>query len=56
MGVGERLGEFDVDEKGVREPFRELVGSLMWPATMTRPDIPNKCSACDSEVLCPPEA
>ena len=45
VGVGVKLGEFDVDEEDVMMPFRELIGSLMWLAMMTRPDIANAVRA-----------
>ena len=35
------LEEFDEDEPDEAWPFRELVGSLMWRANQTRPDISN---------------
>ncbi|CAB1117620.1 unnamed protein product [Ectocarpus sp. CCAP 1310/34] len=38
-GCGLKLSEFDQDEQVVSWPFRELIGSLMWVATQTRPDI-----------------
>ena len=39
MVVGLRLDEFDQEEAEVEEPFRSLVGHLMWLANQTRPDI-----------------
>lgn len=39
-----KLTEFDEDEE-CDFPFRELVGSLMWLATQTRPDIANAVRA-----------
>ena len=41
MVVGLRLDEFDQEETEVEEPFRSLVGHLMWLANQTRPDILN---------------
>ena len=41
MVVGLRLDEFDQEEAEVEEPFRSLVGHLMWLANQTRPDILN---------------
>ncbi|CAB1110059.1 unnamed protein product [Ectocarpus sp. CCAP 1310/34] len=39
MAVGVKLEEFDACEPDVDEPFRSLVGHLMWLANQTRPDI-----------------
>ena len=39
MVVGLRLDEFDQEEAEIEEPFRSLVGHLMWLANQTRPDI-----------------
>ncbi|CAN0334515.1 unnamed protein product, partial [Ascophyllum nodosum] len=39
MVVGLRLDEFDQEQAEVEEPFRSLVGHLMWLANQTRPDI-----------------
>ena len=36
-----KLEEFDEDEGTESCPFRELVGSLMWLAISTRPDMSN---------------
>ena len=41
MVVGLKLKQFDADEPDVEEPFRSLVGYLMWLANQTRPDILN---------------
>ena len=41
MVVGLRLDDFDPTEPDVDEPFRSLVGHLMWPANQTRLDILN---------------
>ena len=40
-----RLGEFDQEEAEVGEPFRSLVGHLVWLANRTRPDILNAVRA-----------
>ena len=45
MVVGLRLDEFDQEEAEVEEPFRSLVGHLMWLANQTRPDILNAVRA-----------
>ena len=45
MVVGLRLDEFDKEEAEVEEPFRLLVGHLMWLANQTRPDILNAVRA-----------
>ena len=45
MPVGTRLTTLDEDESSGDSPFRELVGSLMWPSTQTRPDISNAVRA-----------
>ena len=39
--TGLKLEEFDEKEPVVDQPFRELVGCLMWLANQTRPDIAN---------------
>ena len=39
--VDQKLELFDHDEPDVDEPFRSLVGHLMWLANQTRPDILN---------------
>ena len=39
MVAGLKLEQFDADEPDVKEPFRSLVGHLMWLANQTRPDI-----------------
>ena len=36
-----KLQEFGKDDPDVDEPFRSLVGHLMWLASQTRPDIRN---------------
>ena len=45
MVVGLILGEFDQEEAEVEEPFRSLVGHLMWLANQTRTDILNAVRA-----------
>ena len=45
MPVGIKLEEFSQDEPVGTWPFRELIGSLMWLATQTRPDIANAVRA-----------
>lgn len=45
MVVGLKLEQFDSDEPDVEEPFRSLVGHLMWLANQTRPDILNAVRA-----------
>ena len=45
MVVGLRLDDFDPDAPNVSEPFRSLVGHLMWLANQTRPDILNAVRA-----------
>ena len=40
-----KLEVFDKDEPAVDEPFRSLVGHLMWLANHTRPDILNAVRA-----------
>ena len=39
MVVGLRLDDFDPTEPDVDQPFRSLVGHLIWLANQTRPDI-----------------
>ena len=45
MVVGLRLDDFDPTEPDVDEPFRSLVGYLMWLANQIRPDILNAVQA-----------
>ena len=45
MAVGVKLEEIDARELDVNEPFRSLVGHLMWLANQTRPDILNAVRA-----------
>ena len=45
LPVGTKLAKFDKDEAPGNWPFHELVGSLMWLSTQTRPDISNAASA-----------
>ena len=45
MIVGLKVEQFDADEPDVEEPFRSLVGHLMWLANQTRPDILNALRA-----------
>ena len=45
MVVGLKFEQFDADEPDVEEPFRSLVGHLMWLANQTRPDILNAVPA-----------
>ena len=45
MVVGVQLDYFNPDEPTVEEPFRSLVGHLMWLANQTRPDILNAVRA-----------
>ena len=46
LPIGTRLAEFDKNEAPGDWPFRELVGSLMWLSTQTRPDISTRyCAA-----------
>lgn len=40
-----RLWDFDVNEPSVEYPFRALIGSLLWVALLTRPDIANAVRA-----------
>ena len=41
LPVGTKLAKFDKNEAPGHWPFRELLGSLMWLSTQTRPDIFN---------------
>ena len=45
MAVGLKLEQFDADEPDVEQPFRSLVGHLMWLANQTRPDMLNAVRA-----------
>ena len=45
MVVGLKFEQLDADEPDVEEPFRSLVGHLMWLANQTRPDILNAVPA-----------
>ncbi|CAB1120305.1 unnamed protein product [Ectocarpus sp. CCAP 1310/34] len=45
MVVGLKLEQYDAVEPDVDEPFRSLVGHLMWLANQTRPDILNAVRA-----------
>ncbi|CAB1107675.1 unnamed protein product [Ectocarpus sp. CCAP 1310/34] len=45
LPVSVKLTDFDENEACADVPFRELVGSLMWLATQTRPDIANAVRA-----------
>ena len=45
LPVGTNLAKFDKDEAPGNWPFRELVASLMWLSTQTRPDISNAVRA-----------
>ncbi|CAB1117830.1 unnamed protein product [Ectocarpus sp. CCAP 1310/34] len=45
MVVGLKLEQYDADEPDVDEPFRSLVGHLLWLANQTRPDILNAVRA-----------
>lgn len=41
MSTSVKLQEYDIDEPEVDRPFREVVGSPMWLAEQTRPDVSN---------------
>ncbi|CAB1110924.1 unnamed protein product [Ectocarpus sp. CCAP 1310/34] len=45
LPVSVKLSDFDVNEASADVPIRELIGSLMWLATQTRPDIANAVQA-----------
>ena len=45
LSVGTRFAEFDENEAPGDWPFREMIGSLMWLSTQTRPDISNAARA-----------
>ena len=53
MPVGTRLGTFDKNEAPGNWPFRELVGSLMWLSTQTRPDISSAVRAVATYLAAP---
>ncbi|CAB1112502.1 unnamed protein product [Ectocarpus sp. CCAP 1310/34] len=55
LPVGLKLSEFDQDEEVVSWPFRGLIGSLMWLATQTRPDIANAVRAVERYCASPKE-
>ena len=55
LPVGVKLAEYDEREETVSHPFRELVGSLMWLATQTRPDIANAVRAVARYCASPKE-
>ncbi|CAB1113540.1 unnamed protein product [Ectocarpus sp. CCAP 1310/34] len=55
LPVGLKLSEFDQDEAVVSWPFRELIGSLMWLARQTRPDIANEVRAVARYCVSPKE-
>lgn len=46
LSVGVKLWNFDEDEPAIDKPFRELIGSLLWLALLTRPDLANAVRAC----------
>ena len=50
LPVGTKLAKFDKDDPPGNWPFRELVGSIMWLSTQTRPDISNavRCARVSS--------
>lgn len=41
QSVGVKLKDFDDEKETEHGQFRELVGSLVWLAIVTRPDVPN---------------
>ena len=41
LSIGTKFVDFDKNEESRNWPFRELIGSLMWLSTQTRPDISN---------------
>ena len=43
MVIGLKLEQFDADEPDVEEPFRSLVGHLMWLANQTRRIFSTRC-------------
>ena len=45
ISIGTKLADFDKNEASRNWPFRELIGSLMWLSTQTRPDICNAVRA-----------
>lgn len=55
MVIGLKLEEFDPEEPNVDNPFRSLVGHLMWMAKNTRPDIFNAVRAVARYTHAPKE-
>ena len=45
LSIGTKLADFDKNKASGNWPFRELIGSLMWLSTQTRPDTSNAVRA-----------
>ena len=45
LSIGTKLADFDKNEASGNWPVRQLIGSLMWLSTQTRPDISNALRA-----------